>query len=507
MSDVDVLVYGDSAAALLAAVAARGLGATVALVGAGEHLGGMVASGLGWTDIGRAGVVGGLTRAFYARVGAHYGVGAFGVVGPEPHVAEAIFAAMLAESGAEYLPDAPLESLEARPGHLVALHAGGRRLAAGCFVDASYEGDLMAAAGVTYRIGREPQELHGETWAGRQPAYRPGMHNFPRGISPFRDPSDPTSGLVPLIAPTPLDADGWPSERLGQGDGALQAYQLRLCLTDRVANQLPYVPPDHYDPERFVLARRYLELVGESIRPDRLLGLVADLLPNHKCDVNSIGPLSLNLLDGTNLAWVRASAPERAEIWRAHRDYSHELLHFLRTEAAVPETVREEVARFWLCADEFDATGGWPHQLYVRDARRMVGEVILTERDLRHPNAVPDAVATGSYNIDLREIERTWRFLPEYVAEASVFNEGYLSLAVPDYPIPYRCLLPKRHEADNLLVPVCCSASHLAYGSLRTEPTLMALGEAAGAAAALSAIGGTAAHDVATDRLAGRLGA
>jgi hypothetical protein len=454
----------------------------------------MVASGLGWTDFGRQDVVSGLVRHFYQLVADHYGAALFSLKGPEPHVAEAIFGRMADEAGVSWAPGTGLGSVEGSRGQITGVRAGpGMGLfEAAVFVDASYEGDLMAGAGVPYRVGREGRSLHGERWAGRQPAYRPGMHNFPVLVAPFAQPEG--GGLLPEIRPPALDGRGWPEEALGEGDGALQAYQLRLCLTDRAEGQLPLDEPPGYDPARFEVLRRYLRATGGTVPAGHLLGIVSDLLPNGKCDVNSIGPFSLNVLSGANLAYPEGSPATRAAIYEHHRRFSYELLWFLRADDDVPWAVRDEVGRWSLCADEFVDNGGWPHQLYVREARRMVGRYVLTEHDLfgaggggAEVGAEGVAVATGSYNIDIREIERTWRYLPEYHAQAAVFNEGYLSLQVPPYPIPYGCLLAPEGEADNLLVPVCCSASHIAFGSVRTEPTLMALGEVAGRAAAWAA--------------------
>ena len=361
-------------------------------------------------------------------------VGGSGAVLPGPGVG---FGRQVWESGVQLVLGASLEGVDKSNGRLIALCAGGARYEGSVFVDASYEGDLMAAAGVRYRVGREPGTFYCERWAGRQPAYRPGMHNFEVVISPFRQPG--SEELLAGIAPTPVDELGWPEEALGEGDGALQAYQLRLCMTDRPANQLPLREPGGYDPDRFELLRRYLAAGGDRRPAGRLLGLVPDLLPNGKCDVNSIGPFSLNVLDGSNGPYPEAGVAERAAIYEHHRRYSHELLYFLQTDGAVPEELRREFRRWALCADEFTD------------------------------------------------------------------NEGYLSLAVPLYLIPYGCLLPREEEVDNVLVAICCSASHVAYGSLRTEPTLMALGEAAGTAAAMAALAGVPPARVPPASLAARL--
>ena len=474
----DVVVFGATAAGVTAAVAAAEAGAQVRLVGPDRHVGGMVSGGLGWTDVGDGRTIRGLTLRFYERVAAHYDARLWAVMGPEPHVAERLLEEMLDRAGVE-----------------VAL--GKEPADAAVYVDASYEGDLLPRFGIPYAVGREWHELYGETWAGRQPATRPGKHNFPVRISPFAD----DGSLLPHIRAPELDERGWPLDSVGEGDGGLQAYQFRLCLTDRDANRLPLTEPPGYDPSEFELLRRYLAAVDVEARD--LLGLVPDLLPNGKCDVNSIGPFSLNLLDGSNRGYPDGDAEARGAIRGRHLRHAQALLYFLAGDDSVPRRIRTEVSRWGPCADEFRDTDGWPYQLYVRDGRRMLGEYVLRESDLLDARPQPDAVAVGSYNIDIREVERTWRYLPEYEREAAVFNEGYLSVAVPSYPIPYRCLTPKREHATNLLVPVCLSASHVAFGSVRTEPTLMMLGEAAGQAAAQAARRGC---DVQEARVEVRLG-
>lgn len=497
--DPDVVVYGATGAGVTAAVAAARVGASVRLVEPGRHVGGMVSGGLGWTDVGSTRAIGGLARDFYQLVAGHYGAPLFALRGPEPRVAELLLGGMLEAAGVDVELGEPLVAMERSGAVIQACRTAGRSHRGAVFVDASYEGDLMAAAGVRYRVGRESRHLHGERWAGRQPAYRPGKHNFGPVISPFAGPGG--DGLLPFIRPPELDHHGWPAERLGAGDGGLQSYGFRLCLTDRPANAIPVAEPEGYDPARFELLRRYLAAVARDVRATDLLGLVPGLLPGGKCDVNSIGPFSLNLLDGSNRDYPDGDRQARERIRRHHLRYSHELLYFLGHGDGVPNQVRREVARWGLAADEFPDTGGWPHQLYVRDGRRMVGDFVLTEHELLAAAPQADAVAVGSYNIDIREVERTWRFLPEYDRTAAVFNEGYLSVAVPRYPIPYRVLLPPASRCVNLLVPVCCSVSHVAFGSVRTEPTLMALGQAAGTAAALAAIGGPAVQDVNTGLL------
>jgi hypothetical protein len=516
MSEPDVLVYGATGAGVIAAVAAAEAGATVQVIDPSRHVGGMVSGGLSWTDVGKAEVIGGLTGRFYELVAKHYGAGLFAVPGPEPHVAEHLLTSMLAEAGVEVVLGERLTGAEMDGDRIRAVRTSAGSRPAGVFVDAGYEGDLLAAAGVPYRVGRESRTLHDEIWAGRQPAYRPSRHNFSVILSPF----GAEGGLLPFIRPPELDRHGWPAERLGEGDGGLQAYGFRLCMTDRPENGRPLEEPKGYDPSRFEVLRRYLEADHAHARTeDWLLGLRRDLLPGGKCDVNSVGPFSLNLLDGSNRGYPDGDEDTRQEIRDGHLAYSHELLYYLQNDDGVPAWLREQLGGWFLCADEFDDTDGWPHQLYVRDGRRMVGEAVLTEHDLLNRVSRPDTIAVGSYNIDIREIERTWRFLPEYHANGgsaarpvspgipAVFNEGYVSVGIEPYAIPYRAVVPSAEDCANLLVPVCLSASHVAFASVRTEPTLMALGQATGVAAALAAIGGTPVQRVDVARLQQRLAA
>jgi hypothetical protein len=459
----DVAVFGATAAGVAAAVAARDDGAQVVLVEPGRHIGGMVSGGLSWTDVGDTRVLGGFARRFYGEVAEHYGAALWQVKGPEPRVAEEILGTFLdgvdVRLGETELPEAAVT------------------------IDASYEGDVLARRGVRLAVGREPSRLHAERWAGRQPAYRPSKHNFDGVVSPFAD----DGSLLPHIREPDLDTRGWPLEGLGEGDGALQAYQFRVCLTTRDDIRVPFAQPEGYDAREFALLDRYLEL-----QPDApVLGLERDLLPNGKCDVNSIGPFSLNVLDGSNREYLDG---DREGVRAHHLRYTQSFLWHLAQR-------RPEVAEWGLCADEFRDTGGWPHQLYVREARRMQGTHVLTEHDLLESRPQPDVIAMGSYNIDIREIERTWRMLPEYAATPAVFNEGYVSVAVPPYPIPYRCLTPNRDDAQDVLAAVCVSSSHVAFASLRMEPTLMLLGHAAGAAAAQAARRGVAVQDVDIDAL------
>lgn len=486
-TEADVVVYGATAGGVMAAVAAARAGRSVVVLEPGWHVGGMVSGGLGWTDVGDREVVGGLAREFYARVARHYGVAIWEVLGPEPHVAERVFRDWLDEVGVAVHFGARLERAE-RAGRSIRrlVTEDGRAFAASVFIDAGYEGDLLARAGVPYAIGRESVGLHGESWAGRQPI-RPDKHNFDAPVSPFVGGNG--GPLLPLLHDRPLVAEG-------VGDGGVQSYCFRLCLTDNPANRLPFPRPDGYDPAQFALLRRYLAATGPRVEVGHLLGLKGRL-PNGKVDVNSIGPISTNLLDGSNWAYPDASYARREELRAHHLRYTQGLLYFLANDPTVPGPMRAELARWGLCRDEFADTGGWPHQLYIREARRMRGEYLLTQADLEDRREKYDTVGLGAYNIDIREVQRVMLRVPRFPQMVGeTFNEGYLSVLVRPYAIPYRSLVPRYHECDNLLVPVCVSASHVAFSSLRMEPQYMILGHAAGVAAALAVRSGVAVQRV-----------
>lgn len=493
--EYDIVVYGATAGGVTAAVAAAREGVRVLLVEPGRHVGGMVSGGLGWTDRGGNPVIGGLAKAFYDRVWAHYGVEPWGVLGPEPKVAEAIFRRWLEDAGVDIMFGADLRNVE-RDGLSVSgiVTSSGDVLAGRVFIDASYEGDLLAAAGVSYAVGRESRSLYGESWAGRQPI-RPDQHQFTAPVSPFVEGDDGV--LLPLIHDRPMVPEG-------DGDGGVQSYCYRLCLTDAPGNRMPFPEPDGYDPARYEVLRRLLE-AGPDIRLGDIL-VLSGRLPNGKIDVNSKGPISTDLPDGSNWAYPDASPDHRAEIVAHHLRYTQGLLYFLANDPGVPRRIRAEMSHWGLCADEFTDTGGWPHQLYVRDARRMQGEYILTQHDLDAGRTHYDTIGMGSYNIDIREVQRVWMPVPRYPRMAAeTFNEGYLSVPVPPYGIPYRSLLPRYSECDNLLVPVCLSASHVAFASVRMEPQYMLLGHAAGVAAALAIRDEVAVHLVNTRELRDRL--
>jgi hypothetical protein len=478
----EVVVYGATSAGVCAAVAAASAGADVTLLEPGQHVGGMTSGGLGYTDVGDVRVLGGAAARFRAEVAAHYGVPVGRYAGPEPHVAEAIFRRWLDEAGVDVVLGSALLSVSAADGRIDSVVTTTGSHPAGVFVDASYEGDLMAGAGVPYAVGREDRRRYGETWAGRQELL-PGRHTMPPWISPFRD--DPSGIRQGPVLPQLRDA---PMVPVGVGDGGVMAYGYRVCLTT-AEDRLPFERRAGYQEEHWELGRRlfaHWRSAGFEPAAGALLGLEPNL-PNGKCDGNSLGPFSLNVLDGSAWEYPDAGPARREQIRLHHRHHTEDFLYFLSSDPAVPASVRAEVNRWGRPRDEFADTGHLPHQLYVREARRMLGEHVLTEADLVGARPQPDGVAMGSYHLDVREVQRTWRWVPEHPRPtAMVFTEGYLSVPVPPYPIPYRALVPRRGDCANLLVPVCLSASHVAFSSLRMEPQYQMLGHAAGLAAVLA---------------------
>jgi hypothetical protein len=488
----DVVVVGATAAGVMAAIAAAEEDADTILVAATDHVGGMVTGGLGKSDVERAeAIIGGLAQRFYRELGAVYDLPVAHRF--EPSVAERWMRDALRSAGVRLLTGRSLVGVEGDGGRIGAVRLDDDRTAAAdAYVDATYEGDLLRAAGVSHVVGREGRERYGEPLAGRVELL-PNPHQFSRTFSALDDDGVLLPGVRPYDTLVPT----------GAGDGLVQSYCYRLCLTDDPRNRIPIGRPDSFDPRRYVLLERYLTALGDDATTRDVLGI--GRTQNGKTDINSGGPVSTNLL-GASQPYPAASAPERARIAEEHRSWAHGLLWVLANEPWVPARIRDEVGAFGLAADEFTDTGGWPHQLYVREAARMVGEHVLTEHGLRSGRFPEDTVALGGYNVDIREVQ--WVAAPIYRfpdIHPEVMVEGYLSAPVPTYGIPYRSLLPRRDECENLVVPVCISASHVAFSSFRMEPQYMMAGEAAGVAAALATSSGRALHDVPLAALTDRL--
>lgn len=475
----ELLVYAATAAGVTAAVSAGRRGVQVTVLEPGTHVGGMVSGGLGYTDVGDdPRVNGGMAAEFARALADYYGVPLGRYAGPEPHVAEQIFRQWLTDARVELEFGASISGVETADDRITAVTVADTRYTAGVFVDASYEGDLLAMAGVPYAVGREGRAAYGESLAGRRELH-PGKHQFPPFVSPFRRD---TTEIVPFIHQRELAA-------CGEGDGGVMAYGYRVCLS-RDSRRRPFEPSSSYDPSAWELARNWFDVLARSrieLRAEHILSMVPNL-PANKVDGNSIGPLSLNVLDGSNWEYPEAGPARREQIRRHHLDYTKDFLYFMATDSDVPAGVRKGLSEWGLPADDFPDTGGLPHQLYVREARRMVGEHVLTQHDLLPtPVRQYDTVAMASYHIDIREVQRVWLEVYEHPDPIPmVANEGYLSVRVRPYQIPYRCLVPRFRDCTNLVVPVCVSASHVAFASVRMEPQYEMLGHVAGVAGTLA---------------------
>ncbi len=517
--ECDLCVYGGTSGGVAAAVQAARMGKVVTLAEPGRHLGGMTSGGLSAVDIGDPRSVGGIAREYFTKLAATGGVtlawdqafqsegggpatgGAYAI---EPHEAEQVFDDLAKEAGVKVQFGARLSAVRkdgARISELVL--ENGEVIRAKIFIDASYEGDLMAKAGVGYTLLREGNAKYGETLNGihysekyqpRTNHLKPGPHgrvpggqgvwdrDFP--LDPYVVKGDPASGLLPLIN------EGDPGR---QGDPApgVQAYCYRLCLTTNPANRIPITPPTDYDPKRYEIVARFIEAclaLGDDM--DLRWFTKHDPLPNDKWDFNT-ATFGGNL-PGASHAWPEASYAEREKIAKQHEIYHRGLLHFLATDPRVPEKVRNDMHRFGLPKDEFTGTGGWPHQIYVREARRMVSDFVMTEHHTFGRKAVPKSVGLGSYGTDVHEIRRI-------VKDGVVIREGKIATGrdgAPPYAVGYDALVPKRSECENLFVTFALSSSHVAFASTRMEPVFMGTSQSAAAAAVIAMDADQAVQDV-----------
>jgi hypothetical protein len=473
-SGKDVIIYGGTASGVTAAISASREGASVLLIEPGRHIGGMVTGGLSHTDYGDRTVIGGLATEFYEKIARHYSTHVFYWRGPEPHIAEKIFKDWLEEYDVEVIYGKRLDKVWKENGRITKiLLTDGSEVIGTVFVDASYEGDLMARAGVSYTYGREGINDYKESWAGRQPVTFTS-HQINGRINPFNNDRD--KKLLPLVHHRPMVG-------IGEADKGIQSYCFRLIATNKPENMVPWSKPQNYQPEKYELARRYYR-ANPNAGP--LIGFWPTL-PNGKSDINSSVGISTNLLDGSSWDYPEADYAKRDSIWQWHRDYTLGLAWFLSTDQDVPKHVRDSMKKFGLCKDEYVDNENFPHQLYVRVARRMKGEHFMTQHDLMTDTVKYDAIGMGSYNIDVREMQRSFIEISRFPdMKYETYNEGYLSIPVAQYEIPYRSLVPKYEECQNLIVPVCMSGSALAIASIRMEPQYMIMGESAGAAAAMA---------------------
>ena len=503
----DLVIYGPTSAGVIAAVQAKKLGKSVIVVGPDKHLGGLSAGGLGFTDTGNKAVIGGLARDFYHRVWKEYqkpetwrwqkqseygnkGQGTPAMDGEnrtmwifEPSVAERVFEDYVKEFQIPVHRDEWLDRAKgvkksgARITSITML--SGKTYTGKMFMDATYEGDLLAAAGVDYHVGREANSVYGEQWNGVQVGVLHHRHHFgalKTKISPYVIPGDSKSGVLPRIS---TNAPG----TYGSGDKRVQAYCYRYCVTDHEANRIPFPKPAGYDPKQYELLVRIYE-TGWKETFDKF-----DPIPNHKTDSNNHGPFSTDNI-GMNYDYPEASYERRREILAEHRTYQQGWLYFIANDPRVPKEVQERMRKWGLPKDEFKDNGGWPHQIYVREARRMVGHFVMTENELTKKKPTPDSVGMGSYTIDSHNVQR-------YITpEGYVQNEGDIGVRISPYAIAYGALVPKKGQADNLFASICVSSSHIAFGSIRMEPVFMILGQSAATAAALAMDGNLAVQDV-----------
>jgi hypothetical protein len=502
----DVIVYGGTPAAITAAIQVIKSGKTVIVVSPDKHLGGMSSSGLGYTDTGDKSVIGGLAREFYQRIYNYYqkpeswrwekreeygnvGQGTPAIDGNlktmwifEPHIAENVFEDFVKDYKIRVFRNEWLNretGVRKVKGQIKSITTlDGTTFEGKVFVDATYEGDLMAAAGVHYVIGRESNDVYNETWNGVQAGVFHHKHNFDdRKISSYKRANDPASGILPGIS---TEVPG----KNGEGDKKVQAYCFRMCLTKNENNLLPFQRPEGYDSSQYeLLIRVYQSGWRETFEK-------FDPIPNLKTDVNNHGPFSFDNI-GMNYDYPEASYQRRQEIIKQHENYQKGLLYFIATDPRIPVEVQKEMKLWGLARDEFADNGNWPYQIYIREARRMAGTSVMTENEIMGRNPVEQSIGMGSYTMDSHNLQR-------YItAEGYVQNEGDIGVQPEKpYQIALGCILPKKKECGNLLVPVAVSSSHIAFGSIRMEPVFMILGQSAGAVAALAIDKGKSIYDI-----------
>lgn len=516
----DVVVYGGTAAGVVTAVQVRRMGGTVLVIEPTNRLGGLTTGGLGQTDIGNKAAIGGISREFYQQIKKYYqddenwhfqSADKYRSGGQsrarkdedamwtfEPSAALDVLNAYVEEYKIpieyEERIDRNHKSIKGKASPTVVMNNGrihsikmesGKVFHGKMFVDATYEGDLLALAGVDYTVGREANSLYGESYNGVQVKHS-RHHQFQKGVDPYIRKGDPDSGLLPGIDPKgPGDEDS--------GDHRVQAYCFRMCLTTHDPNRVPFQKPEGYDAIDYELLFRNFE-AGEKRAP-----LTLSPMPNYKTDSNNNYGFSTDFI-GQNYDYPEASYSERAEIIARHLKYQQGLMWTLANHPRVPEHIRKELSRWGTCKDEFDRPDGWQQQLYIREARRMIGDMVMTQHHCQGREVVSQPVGLAAYNMDSHNVQR-------YVTEEGfVRNEGDVQIGgFSPYAIDYGAILPKRAECENLLVPVCLSASHIAFGSIRMEPVFMVLGQSAATAAMHAIEEDVALHDVNFDKLKTRL--
>jgi hypothetical protein len=489
-TSADLVVYGGTASGVMTAYSAARQGLHVILLEPTRHLGGMVTGGLSATDYAYFPIIGGYTREFYKQAAATYGQQDLDHPTDwlsEPKVGEAIFNRWLKDAKVDVRLGERLKEkggVEMQGKQVTALVTeDGKRWEGKIFADCSYEGDAMAEAHVSYVVGREGGETFGESLAGVRPDTP--KHQFLWKVSAFDD----ARKLLPLVDPGPLAAGE-------SADKKVQAYNYRLILTNDPANRMPWTKPTGYNASEFALLTRYVQSYKEHTGKDPVLRTVTNpvCFANHKCDFNNNGPFSTDYI-GKSWTYPDASYVDRQKIWNDHLRYTEAFFYFLSTDPSVPQSLRDDTNSWGRAKDEFTDTKGWPRQLYIREGRRMSGVYVMHQADLQTERTKPDSIAMGSYNSDSHNVQRV------AMPDGSAFNEGDVQVSVQPYEISFRAILPKPDQVTNLLVPVCLSASHVAYSSVRMEPQYMMIGQAAGVAAALAIQGKVPVQEVPVERL------
>jgi len=499
VKEVDICVYGGTASGVIAAYSAKMMGKSVVLVEPGRHLGGLTTGGLGATDIGNKYAVTGLSRDFYRRVGKHYGL--FENWTFAPSVASKIIHQYVNEAQLEVMYQKRIVSANKKGTTIMYITLEDAqsprkepkvRIKAKQYIDCTYEGDLMARTGVTYTVGRESNSQYNEKWNGVQlPEYRKlsGYHQFPDGVDPYKVPGDSKSGLLWGISPDALQPNG-------TGDRLKQAYNFRICLTNVPENRIPITKPDNYDPQRYELLVRLFEAQPNDREISQYF--IWSKMPGNKTDINNRGGFSTDMI-GANHNYAEASYNQRKKIFDEHVDYTKGLLYFYITDPRVPKNLQDFVAQWGYPKDEYTDNNHWTPQLYVREARRMVGSYIMTEAHCTGKEVVTDDIGMAAYGMDSHNCQR---IVIQKDGKDMVKNEGNVEIGVPaPYPVSYRALLPKETECGNLLVPICLSATHIAFGSIRMEPVFMVLGQSAAVAACLAIDANSPTHAVDVEKL------
>jgi len=483
--ETDVCIYGGGAGGVTAAVEAARQGKKVALLVFNNHVGGISSSGLGATDVGESGdaFIQGLARDFYTRIGAKYGEAKAKWVF-EPHVAEAVFNEMLKQPGVTvYLGQRLAKTTMAGQKISAISMEEGNVFRAKVFIDASYEGDLLKQAGVSYTVGREANSQYGETINGIR--MTTGRQQLPDKIDPYIKPGDPASGLLPGINPAPLGPNG-------TADSRIQAYCYRMCLTGDPSNRVPVDKPPAYKESDYELLFRTIE-AGQTAKFFKTTSM-----PNRKTDSNNDSGMSCDYI-GANYDYPEADYVTRAKIAKDHENWQCGLIWTLQNHPRVPQAIRDAHAKFGLPADEFKDNHHWPYELYVREARRMVSDYVMTEKDCQGGVVAPDSVGLAAYTMDSHNCQRI-------VHKGFVKNEGNVQKRVTKpFPVSYRALVPKATECSNLLTPWSVSATHIAFSSVRMEPVYMILGQSAGAAACIAIDNGCTVQKVPYDKLKSHL--